>query len=70
MNDFSDKGTDPGELFLAVAIANHKNKAVLPAESALTCEDCGTDIPLKRREGVKGCQTCVDCQHLREVSRG
>lgn len=37
-------------------------------ESELYCldEDCGEEIPLKRRETVKGCKYCVKCQAKRD----
>ncbi|PAV48483.1 hypothetical protein CK486_08520 [Pseudomonas sp. HAR-UPW-AIA-41] len=35
-------------------------------ESALECESCGDEIPQARREAVPGCQTCIECQALRE----
>jgi len=31
-------------------------------ESALYCIDCDEPIPQARREAMKGCQRCVDCQ--------
>ncbi len=26
------------------------------------CEECGVEIPPARREAVKGCRLCVECQ--------
>lgn len=26
------------------------------------CEECGVEIPPARREAVKGCRMCTDCQ--------
>ena len=34
--------------------------------SAEFCEECGADIPEKRRELVPGVQLCVDCQGRQE----
>lgn len=51
------------EARVAQAIAN---RVQYQGESAEECESCGTDIPLTRRLAVPGCQTCVDCQSLRE----
>jgi len=31
------------------------------------CEQCGEEIPAKRREAVPGCPTCVHCQQLLEA---
>lgn len=38
-------------------------------ESAMDCDECGTDIPEARRLAVPGCRFCVECQGLREVRR-
>lgn len=38
--------------------------------SAHFCEDCDEPIPELRRDKVPGCQTCVECQRIREVRRG
>lgn len=32
--------------------------------SAQWCEECGEPIPLARRESIKGCRLCVDCQAI------
>lgn len=42
------------------------NRVRYQGESAEDCESCGVAIPLARRLAVPGCQTCVDCQSLRE----
>lgn len=26
------------------------------------CEECGVEIPPARREAVKGCRLCIECQ--------
>lgn len=31
------------------------------ADSAEFCEDCGDDIPLKRRKAMPGCIRCISC---------
>ena len=36
------------------------------AVSATHCCDCGDEIPPLRRELVKGCQRCADCQEEAE----
>lgn len=30
--------------------------------SLAECEDCGVEIPLARREAVRGCRLCTECQ--------
>ncbi|MCY1293241.1 phage/conjugal plasmid C-4 type zinc finger protein, TraR family [compost metagenome] len=70
MADFADMGSERSEQLLAEALARHQRAAqAAPATSALWCEDCGEAIPLLRREKVLGCQTCIDCQHVRETRR-
>lgn len=34
--------------------------------SATTCQECGDDIPVARREAVPGVQYCVHCQEMFE----
>lgn len=34
------------------------------------CEECGEEIPEKRREAVPGCRLCVKCQSDLERARG
>lgn len=35
-------------------------------ESAEYCEECGEEIPQKRREALPGVRTCVECQSGRD----
>ncbi|CRL65426.1 TPA: TraR/DksA family transcriptional regulator [Proteus mirabilis] len=35
--------------------------------SAFECEDCGREIPEKRRIAVMGCIRCADCQTVYEL---
>ncbi|WP_412071129.1 TraR/DksA C4-type zinc finger protein [Pseudomonas fluorescens] len=37
--------------------------------SAEFCADCDEAIPVLRQKSVDGCQTCLDCQELRERGR-
>lgn len=42
-------------------------RARMPAgESLEHCEDCGEDIPEKRRAALPGVRTCVACQSERD----
>jgi len=38
-------------------------------ESAHHCEDCDEPIPLARRQAVKGCRRCIDCQARHECGQ-
>ncbi|XXF10184.1 TraR/DksA C4-type zinc finger protein [Pseudomonas sp. D2-3] len=71
MADALDLASEREEHLRAGAILAHR-KAVAPAYtiSAEHCESCGIEIPPARRLAVPGCQTCVDCQAIREVRRG
>ena len=35
-------------------------------ESLLQCEDCGAEIPERRREALRGVRLCVGCQGERD----
>jgi phage/conjugal plasmid C-4 type zinc finger TraR family protein len=35
-------------------------------DSLTHCIDCGELIPQARREAVRGCQRCIDCQEAAE----
>ncbi|WP_226699490.1 DksA/TraR family C4-type zinc finger protein [Qipengyuania gaetbuli] len=37
-------------------------------ESAEYCDECGEEIPEKRREALPGVRTCVACQSARDAS--
>ncbi|MEH3356456.1 TraR/DksA family transcriptional regulator [Enterobacter kobei] len=37
------------------------------AVSAEHCEECGDPIPEARRIAVPGCQTCAECQSVKEL---
>ena len=42
-------------------------RARMPAgESALHCEECGEEIPERRRMALPGVRTCVPCQSERD----
>lgn len=42
-------------------------RARLPAGESLThCEDCGEEIPERRRSALAGVRTCVSCQSERD----
>lgn len=68
MADIADFGNEQAEYLLEQALARRTRLPVGP--SATHCEDCDEPIPALRREKVAGCVTCVDCQQVREVSRG
>jgi phage/conjugal plasmid C-4 type zinc finger TraR family protein len=45
-------------------------RARLPAgEGSQYCEDCGEDIPERRRLALPGTRTCVTCQAARDAGQ-
>ena len=52
-----------------VADAVLRARAGLPAgESAEHCEECGEDIPERRRLALPGTRTCIACQAARDAA--
>lgn len=43
-----------------------KNRAISMRSSAFFCEDCGNEIPEKRRKSIIGVTRCVICQEIIE----
>ncbi len=41
-------------------------KGTRPRDSAKYCDDCGENIPEKRRAALPGVRTCVQCQSERD----
>ena len=68
MADIVDLANDYADEFLQRALEQRK-RASASAVSASFCVDCDEPIPELRQEKVKGCQTCVSCQELRERRR-
>lgn len=67
MPDVADIANDHAQYLLDASLRLHASKPV--RVSAEFCEDCGEPIPGLRRNAVSGCDTCVDCQSLRELRR-
>lgn len=63
MRDIIDQANDLAQLELDNLLANRQ---VFKGESAKDCIECGEPIAEKRRQLLKGCQLCVDCQNLKE----
>lgn len=67
MADAVDIANDRAEYFLQLSLQRLARLPVKP--SAQICEDCDEPIPLARQLSVSGCETCIDCQELRERRR-
>ncbi len=67
MADWAEVASDLTEFYLRLA---HRRLAPRPVRaSAQFCDDCGDPIPLDRQIAAAGCDTCIDCQQLRERRR-
>lgn len=44
-------------------------KQIKTGPSLTHCNECGEEIPEKRREIIQGCTTCIDCQTMLERAR-
>lgn len=66
MSDVIDVANDHADYLLQMSIAQHQRRTAGQATSAEFCADCDEPISPRRRELVQGCQTCIDCQQLRE----
>lgn len=69
MSDVIDTANEQAEYLLQVALSRHQRPKA-GVVSAQFCADCDEPIPLLRQQKVEGCQTCVECQLVREVRRG
>ncbi|CAI8707770.1 DnaK suppressor protein [Pseudomonas sp. IT-196MI5] len=68
MADEIDRANDQAQYLLDIALQSRR-RAPSNRVSAEFCDDCDDPIPLLRRQTIVGCQTCVDCQGLREARR-
>ncbi len=68
MADAIDRANDQAQYLLDVALQRSRR---VPSNrvSAQFCADCDEPIPLLRQQSIQGCETCVDCQGLREARR-
>lgn len=54
----------------AVANVRRALEAQASQPSLTHCEECGDEIPEKRRTAIRGVRLCVFCQQLQERSKG
>ncbi len=66
MADKADIAGDHIERAREIALENQRNRAKATSDDPY-CEECGIEIPAKRRQALPGCPTCVDCQQLLEA---
>lgn len=69
-NGWAQDGAVQDQIDDTVADAVMAARARLPAgEAALYCEQCGEDIPERRRNALPGVRTCIACQSERDAGR-
>ena len=66
MADFADEASELTQERLEKALANRVQYTGVSEEF---CLECGEEIPQLRRETIKGCKFCVECQSLREKGK-
>ena len=66
MADFADRASDTEAEFTARGI--EMARAAISTGTGLThCENCGEEIPERRRICVPCCRLCVECQAQAEI---
>lgn len=64
MTDWTDEATIAEERARELSLS----KIVRYSGTSLReCSDCGIDIPEARRQSIKGCTRCADCQGAEEM---
>lgn len=68
MADEADQAGDliDGEMESILAARRREAERQAARGTAFNCEECGDDIPEKRRKANPGVRTCVDCQNIKE----
>lgn len=64
MRDSVDKANELVQRELDSILA--QRQTAFTGKSEINCLECGEQIPEKRRQLLKGCQLCVDCQEIKE----
>jgi phage/conjugal plasmid C-4 type zinc finger TraR family protein len=70
--DVIDRAQAHEEELRSDALAAHARKTAVARKSALRCTNpsCDVRIPAARRNAVPGVQLCIECQELKEKTRG
>jgi phage/conjugal plasmid C-4 type zinc finger TraR family protein len=70
MPDQFDEAQRVTELQLQDALASHHRRVdeIRASHGLKNCEECGGEIPVKRRQAVPGCRLCVGCQRAFETT--
>lgn len=65
MQDSIDQANELAQREVDAILAKRKTNTV--GESSLYCHDCPEPIPQARRDAVKGCSYCIDCQQIEDL---
>lgn len=70
MPDQIDEAQRYADQHQADALAGHHRRVdeIRSMHGRTHCEECGEEIPVKRREAVPGCRLCVECQRAFETT--
>lgn len=67
-NGWAPDGAVQDQIDDTVKDAVLRARTMMPAgESAEWCDDCGEEIPERRRTALPGTRTCVACQSVRDA---
>ncbi|MDA8428923.1 MAG: TraR/DksA family transcriptional regulator [Geobacteraceae bacterium] len=67
MPDEMDRAQEINEQFQEAALAEHQRNRQRGRPAATHCEECGDEIPEKRRQAMPGCRKCISCQEAHEI---
>jgi len=66
MSDIADKANDLMAMQTQIAIDRHRANTQQMVHTSPFCDECGEQIPAKRRQLLPNSPNCVDCQHIFE----
>ncbi len=68
-NGWAPDGAVQEQIDDTVTDAVLRARGMMPSGDGLAeCEDCGDDIPQRRRQALPGTRTCISCQAIRDAS--
>ncbi|WP_440998124.1 DksA/TraR family C4-type zinc finger protein [Arhodomonas sp. SL1] len=69
-NGWAREGAVQEQIDSTVGDALERVRSRLPAGEGLShCEECGNEIPARRREALPGVRLCVACQQERDAEQ-
>jgi len=67
---FAKDGAVQDQIDATIEDAISRARSQMPrGESLSECEECGSDIPVARREAVPGVRLCVTCQEAEDSEK-